>query len=76
MIKNYLIDLYSHDLKIESFFICWCLGEKLTSCVYKIGEMSHVIFSYIIDNLEKYYYFDDLCVSGFYTYLDGTYQIS
>lgn len=23
--------------------------------------MSHVIFSYIINNLDKYYYFDDLC---------------
>lgn len=37
--------------------------------------MSHVIFSYIINNLDKYYFFDDLCVC-FYTYLDGTHQIA
>ena len=59
--KNSLIDLYSCDLKIESFFICRCLGEKLTLCLHKIGQMSHVIFSYVINNLDKYYYFDDLC---------------
>lgn len=38
--------------------------------------MSHVIFSYIINNLDKHYFFDDLCLSAFYTYLDRTHQIS
>lgn len=35
--------------------------------------MSYVIFSYVINNLDKYYFFDDLCVFVFYIYLDGIY---
>lgn len=31
-------------------------------CPHKIGQMSHVIFSYIINNLDKFCFFDDLCV--------------
>lgn len=26
-----------------------------------MGQMSHVILSYIINNLDKFHFFDDLC---------------
>lgn len=49
------------NFKIESYFTCWCLLEKLTFCPHKRGQMSNVIVSCMINNLDKFHFSDDFC---------------